>query len=92
MKSEMSGDSWLILELGAALLAMALFSVFFTPSYPKAFDRITDVLAFAFTAAVTYKWGRSMPQQASDPKPGQTSQSTVTTQAPDILPEKPNGK
>ena len=79
MKDKMSGDSLLIVELGLALLLMGAFSVFFSPAYAKAFDRITEVIAFAFTSAVVYKWGRSMPQQAGDPKPGQTSESTTST-------------
>ena len=79
MNEKMSGDSWLVVELGVALLSLAILSFFFVPAYPKAMDRVTDVVAIAFTAVISYKFGRSMPQQAGDPKPGQSSQSSVAT-------------
>ena len=81
MNEKMSGDSWLVVELGMALLLLAILSFFFIPAYAKAMDRVTDVIAIAFTAVISYKFGRSMPQQAGDPKPGQSSQSSVTTKA-----------
>ena len=89
MNEKMSGDSWLVVELGAALLFLATLSFFFVPAYAKAMDRVTEVVAIAFTSVISYKFGRSMPQQAGDPKPGQSSQSSVTTKADTPLDAKP---
>jgi hypothetical protein len=81
MNEKMSGDSWLVVELGAALLFLAALSFFVVPAYSKAADRVTEVIAIAFTSVISYKFGRSMPQQAGDPKPGQSSQTSVITKA-----------
>jgi hypothetical protein len=74
-------DSWLVIELGGALLFVAVLSFFLNPVYVKSVDRITDVLAIAFTSVISYKFGRSMPQQVGDPKAGQSSRSEVITKS-----------
>jgi protein-S-isoprenylcysteine O-methyltransferase Ste14 len=92
MNKDMSGDSWLVVELGLALLVITVFSFFFSPTYAKSVDRITDVLAIAFTSVISYKFGRTMPQQASDPKVGQASTSDVHQSSTQLPPEVVPGK
>ncbi len=62
----MKSESWIILELEIALLTLAGLSFFRTPVYEKAVWFIIGVLASAFTRVIGYKFGKAMPQQASD--------------------------
>ena len=82
----MRSESWLIIELGGALVLLALISFFYEPKYEKAVWFIMGVIASQFANVVGYKFGRSLPQQVGDPKAGQSSSSeitsTVKTEAP----------
>ena len=82
----LKSESWIIIELTAMLLVLAGLSCFFVPAYEKGFWYIIGVIGTALGMVMGYKFGRSMPQQATDAKPGQTSQtsSQVTT-----IPEPP---
>ena len=84
----MKSENWLIVELGAALLVLALLSFFFTPAYEKSAWFITGVIASQFANVIGYKFGRSMPQQASDPKASQKSASETkisTETEPEVI-------
>jgi hypothetical protein len=83
-------ETWIIIELGACLMALALLSFFFTPSYEKTVWFVVNVFATALGTVMGYKFGRSMPQQSTDAKPGQSSQtdSRVIT-VPELPPATP---
>lgn len=80
----MKSENWLIIELGAALFALALMAFFFTPAYEKAAWFIIGVIGNQLANVIGYKFGRSMPQQAGDQKPGQTSTTSTETAPPSI--------
>ena len=75
----MKSESWLIVELGAALIGLAILAFFHAPVYEKCVWFIVGVLATQFGNVMGYKFGRSMPQQTSDPKAGQASTSDIKT-------------
>jgi sugar phosphate permease len=77
----MKSESWLIVELGAALLAMALLSFFFVPAYEKGAWYVIGVFATALGTVIGYKFGKGMPEQAGEPKPGQTSKTDTHTES-----------
>ena len=82
----MKSESWIIAELGAALLLLAGLSFFLTPSYEKGAWFIMGAFVAGFNLVLGYKFGKGMPEQAGDAKPGQTSQTKsvieTTSQAP----------
>jgi hypothetical protein len=84
--NNLKSESWIVIELLLILLALGGLSCFFVPAYEKGFWYITGAMGGALSVVLGYKFGRSMPQQATDAKPGQTSQtsSQVTT-----IPEPP---
>ena len=88
----MKTESWLILGLGSGLLFILTLSFFWTPVYPKAVDRITEVQAIAFTSVISYMFGRSMPQQASDPKPGVETKTDTNTVVQTVSPAPVKGE
>jgi hypothetical protein len=73
MEDPMKSESWIVLELGAALLGLAVLSFFRVPSYEKAAWFIIGAFSTAFGTVMGYKFGKSMPQQANDPKAGATT-------------------
>ena len=82
----MKSESWIIAELGAALLLLSILCFFMTPAYEKGAWFVMGVFASGFSLVLGYKFGKGMPEQAGDAKPGQASQtkttSETTTQAP----------
>ena len=82
----MKSESWIIAELGLALLIFGILSFFRIPSYEKAAWFVIGSFSTAFSVVIGYKFGRSMPQQASDPKIGQISKSEVTTSSEELPP------
>ena len=82
MKSDnpMKSENWIIVELGAALLLLSLVGFFRIPAYGKLVDYVSGAFAAAFATVVGYKFGRSMPQQAGDAKPGQSSKTTTESE------------
>ena len=89
----MKSENWLIIELEASLVVLALLSFFFTPAYEKAAWFIIGVLGTQLANVIGYKFGRSMPQQVGDPRAGETvkAQTSVQTQTEAAAPcvEKP---
>lgn len=75
----MKNEDWVILWLLTAVMILALLSFARVPAYEKAIEHISDALSGSLLTVIGYKFGRSMPQQANDPKPGQ--QQTSTQQA-----------
>ena len=82
----MKSENWIIIGLGAVLLVLAVLSFFMIPKYEKGAWFTVNVFSSALSTVIGYKFGRSMPQQASDPKSGQTSltkvESTVSSPEP----------
>jgi hypothetical protein len=87
----MKSESYIIVELGAALLILSFLSFFFIPAYEKGAWFAIGVFSNGFSLVLGYKFGKGMPEQAGDAKPGQTSQSETTTkvstQAPPEAPQ-----
>ena len=87
----MKSESWIIVELGMALLLLALLSFFLTPAYEKGAWFAIGIFANGLSLVLGYKFGKGMPEQAGDAKPGQASQtettSKTTTQAPAEAPK-----
>ena len=77
----MKSENWLIVELGACVMALAVMAFFLEPRYEKCVWFIAGVLCTQFGNVMGYKFGKSMPQQAGDPKTGQTGQTETTTHA-----------
>jgi len=67
----MKSESWLIVQLGAALLVLGALSFFVIPAYEKGAWFVMGAIYGAFNAVIGYKFGRSMPQQASNSAPEQ---------------------
>jgi sugar phosphate permease len=82
----MKSESWIIAELGGALVLLAGLSFFYTPVYEKGAWFVMGAFVAGFNLVLGYKFGKGMPEQAGDAKPGQASQSKTTsettTQAP----------
>jgi hypothetical protein len=88
----LKSESWIIIELTAILLVLAGLSCFFVPAYEKGFWYIIGIIGTALGMVMGYKFGRSMPQQSTDAKPGQTSQvqtnvATVPEPPPPVEPQ-----
>ena len=79
MENKMKSSSWVIVELGVALVFLATLSFFYSPAYEKGVWLIMGALVLAFGNALGVKSGSSMPQQTTDAKPGQTSQADIFT-------------
>jgi hypothetical protein len=76
----MKGDTLLAIELILLLSAFGIISYWRIPIYEPAVKMVTDLLGDALILVLGYKFGRSMPMQAGDAVPGQSSQSTTTTE------------
>lgn len=83
----MKSESWIIVELGAALLFFGALSFFFIPAYEKGAWFALGVFSNGFSLVLGYKFGKGMPEQAGDPKAGASSTTTIQTIAP--APETP---
>ncbi len=79
-------EDWLIAGLGSAVLIALVLTFIITPVYEAGASHIIDGLLGALTIAMGYKFGKSMPQQAGDPKIGQQTESTTTVKASSTLP------
>ena len=75
----MKSESWIIAELGAALLLVTVLCFFRLPVYEKGAWFIIGAFVSAFNLVMGYKFGKGMPEQAGDAKPGQASKSVVET-------------
>jgi signal peptidase I len=82
---KMKSESWLLIQLGVAIVLLTLLSFWFVPVYTAGASLGFTLLADAFKLVLAYKFGRSIPQQITDAKPGQTSDISsrmVTTPEP----------
>ena len=78
----MKSESYIIIELGGALLFLGCLSFFFVPAYEKGAWLVINIISSGLAMVLGYKFGKGMPEQAGDAKPGQSSQTTVATQTP----------
>lgn len=76
MKSE---TNWIISGLGGSLFVVTILAFFLTPAYEKVVWFAAGVFGTQLANVLGFKFGRSMPQQNTDAKPGQTSSSTTRT-------------
>lgn len=85
----MKSESWLIVQVGMVLAILTGLCFFVQPVYEKGAWAGLVVFSSAFSGLLGYKFGRSMPQQSTDAKPGQTSEvqtKIATTPEPPALP------
>lgn len=85
----MKSESWLVIQFGAALLALGLMSFFFTPAYEKGAWAVITVFISVLSAIIGYKFGKSLPEQITDPKIGQSSTPAIETKTqspPEVSP------
>jgi hypothetical protein len=79
----MKSENWFIAEFALALFILGFASFFFVPAYEKGVWFVAGAFSVALTAIMSYKFGKNMPQQTTDPKPGQDTQSeTMLKTAP----------
>jgi len=78
MNGGMKSENLFIIELGIILSAFGFLSFFRVPAFDKGAWFIIGVISTQFANMIGYKFGRSMPQQAGDPKAGQQTQQTDT--------------
>jgi hypothetical protein len=71
----MKSESWLIVQVGLILAILTTLCFFVVPVYEKGAWAGLVVFSTAFSGLLGYKFGRSMPQQTTDAKPGQSSQA-----------------
>ena len=76
----MKSENWIIVELGSALLLLTILGFFRTPAYEKLVWFAAGTFSSQFCAVVGYKFGRSLPQQVGDAKPGQSSRTTTESE------------
>jgi hypothetical protein len=86
----MKSESWIIAELGVSLLLLAILCFFVVPVYEKGAWFVVGAFVSAFNLVMGYKFGKGMPDQVGDSKPGQSSQTKsvveTTSQAPEVKP------
>jgi hypothetical protein len=70
-------DTWFIIEVAVILAALGFLSFWQVPVYEKGAAMIMTVFADALKVLLGYKFGKSMPQQSTDAKPGQTSGADI---------------
>ena len=70
-------------------MLMACFSFVWTPAYEKGAWFVMGAFVAGFNLVLGYKFGKGMPEQAGDAKPGEASQTETTrkttTQAPEVV-------
>ena len=80
----MKSETWLIIQIGVAIFILTLLSFWFMPVHLAGVSLGFALLGDAFKVLLGYKFGKSMPQQSTDAKPGQTSEAqTKITTVPD---------
>lgn len=82
MKSE---TSWIIGGLGLVLFTITILAFFVNPVYEKLVWFAAGVFGTQLANVLGFKFGRSMPQQSTDAKPGQISEAQtkiITTPEP----------
>ena len=80
--NQMSGNSWLTLQVLIAIVIFGLASFLWVPKNPTVITIIITALVGIIQNLTGVKAGGKMPEQAGDAKPGQSSQTTVATQTP----------
>jgi hypothetical protein len=81
-------ETKLIIGTGFAILLLTLLSFWNSPIYTAGVALGFSLLGDAFKILFGYLFGRSLPQQIGDAKPGQTSESnTKITTTPEPPPE-----
>lgn len=87
-------DNGIIAGLLVVLALICGLAYFFKPADNETVRVVVHVLELSLTTIMGYKFGRSMPQQANDPKAGQSAQTEIKTKietAPEPTTEKPVG-
>jgi hypothetical protein len=80
--NQMSGNSWLTLQVLIAIVIFGLASFLWVPKNPTVITIIITALVGIIQNLTGVKAGGKMPEQAGDARPGQSPQTTVATQTP----------
>ena len=75
----MKPEYYLVFALFGLLGGLGVLSFFVAPVYAAGVSLVLDVLKYAAVSIISFLFGRSMPEQPSDPKPGRSSQTESTT-------------
>ena len=78
----MGASSWIVLECLVVLFVLGLASFFCEPKYALGVGMVLTAVISLLNNTIGTKAGAKMPEQPGDPKAGQSSTSTVTTEAP----------
>jgi hypothetical protein len=77
----MKSESWIIVELGVVLAAFGILAFWKAPAYEKAAWYVIGVFSNGLSLVLGYKFGKGMPEQAGEPKPGQTATTDTHTES-----------
>lgn len=77
MKNDMTSNSWIAIECLAILALMGFASFFFEPKYSFGVGVVLTAVVSILNNALGAKTGGKMPEQSTDARPGQSSQSDV---------------
>ena len=76
----MKPEYWLVMYLLAILATLGGMSFFVSPVYGAGVQLVMDVLKYALVSIISFLFGRSLPEQIGDPKPGQSGETTSKTE------------
>ena len=76
----MKPEYWLVMYLLGILAALGVTSFFVAPVYATGVQLVMDVLKYALVSIISFLFGRSLPEQIGDPKPGQSGETTSKTE------------
>ena len=83
-------EYWLVMYLLGILATLGAMSFFVAPVYATGVELVMDVLKYALVSIISFLFGRSLPEQVGDPKPGQTGATTSKTETTKTAAETPN--
>jgi hypothetical protein len=66
---KMKSESWIVLELLIGLMGLGALSFFFIPVYEKGAWVVIDAVKASLALVLGYKFGKALPQQASQTPP-----------------------
>lgn len=90
MGSKMNSNQWIALECLVGLIVIGLAAFFWKPQYEFGAGAVITALVSALNNSLGVQSGSKMPEQAGDPKPGQSSQTKSTVEVNKQAPLEPS--
>ena len=75
----MKPEYWLVIFLFLAWTSLGVLSFFRGPTYASGVETTMEVLKYALVSLMSFLFGRTLPEQVGDPKPGQTTTKQTQT-------------